>query len=270
MPQTKNCGMDELEAMLHGLYSSRRIGNKGKMPGTRRRTRTRVKGLSPCTRNQAPGKWILERLAWLASAFVICTLRATRDLPLFEIAKSRHKLYLKGRVSRLLKFSVPAILFAVAIQFPALGNVLLSPGDSYVFDFTLPYAGPAQSIPATATIWFSGGNAGQNWTAQIEFFANSLAETPPYTDTYTHTGPVPPFDEVGRGVSFDPTPWADLQGVVRVTSVSGQFQLDSLTAQQDAGGGYYYGNFAAVPEPSAGLLFLGALALGLAMRRAQK
>jgi len=164
---------------------------------------------------------------------------------------------------------LPAVILLVT-QVGSLAGVLLSPENSYVFDFTLPYSGPAQNLPATATIWFSGGNIGQNWTAQIEFFANSVAETPVYTDTYTHTGPVPLFEEVGRGASFNPSPWTDLQGVVRVSSLSGQFQLDSLTVLEDVAGGYYYGNFEAIPEPSVNaLLFFGSVGLVVLKLRPQ-
>ena len=153
-----------------------------------------------------------------------------------------------------------------ATQLATFSAVLLSPGSSYVFDFTLPYAGSAQNYSPTATLYFAGGNPAQNWTVSVEFFLNSTSESPFYTDTYTHIGPVPPFEQVGRGYSFDPNsppPWPDLQGVVRVTSLSGQFELDKLIAYEDLAGGFYYSVVdAVVPEPSAAtLLSMGALAL---------
>ena len=162
----------------------------------------------------------------------------------------------------------------LATQLAAFSAVTLSPGNSYVFDFTLPYTGPAQNYPPTATLYFAGGNPGQNWTVSVEFFSNSTSESPFYTDTYTHIGPVPPFEEVGRGYSFDPSsppPWPDLQGVVRVTSLSGQFELDKLSAFEDVGGGFYYLVLdAVVPEPSAAVLSaMGAGALLVARWRAR-
>jgi len=166
-----------------------------------------------------------------------------------------------------------ACIALLATQLAAFSTVTLSPGNSYVFDFTLSYAGPAHNDIPTVTLGFAGGNPGQNWTAEIEFFSNSTSESPFYTDTYTHIGPVPPFEDVGRGYSFDPSsppPWPDLQGVVRVTSLSGKFELDSLVAHEDVGGGFYYSVFdAVVPEPSAaGLLAMGTGVLLVARRRA--
>jgi hypothetical protein len=171
-----------------------------------------------------------------------------------------------------MKLIAGIVLFAT--QLAAFSAVLLSPGSSYVFDFTLPYTGPAQNYPPTATLYFAGGNPGQNWTVSVEFFSNSTSESPFYTDSYTYIGPVPPFEEVGRGYSFNPNsplPWPDLQGVVRVTSLSGQFELDKLSAFEDVGGGFYYSVLdAVVPEPSAaGLLAIGAGALLAARWRAR-
>ena len=163
-----------------------------------------------------------------------------------------------------------ATLIFLANQLISFGGVTLSPGNSYVFDFVLPYSGPAHNDIPTVTLFLAGGNPGQNWTAQFEFFPNAISESPFFTYNYTHIGPVPPFEDVGWGVSFDPhsaPPWPDLQGVVRVTSLSGQFQLDAMSAQEDVGGGYYYQYLpAVVPEPSA-VAWLGLGAVALAVRR---
>lgn len=158
--------------------------------------------------------------------------------------------------------------------FACFGQVYLTSGESCVFDFTLPYTRAAQGDIPTVTIFFSGGEVGSNWSEMTQFFPNSVSDSPFATDTYTHTGPVPPGEQVGRGISFDPNsppPWPDLQGAVQVTALSGSFQVDQMFVQEDVNGGYYslWVYPVPVPEPSLSLLLLLAGALCLAVARSQ-
>ena len=165
------------------------------------------------------------------------------------------------------KLVVSIILFTIGLT--ARGQIHLTSGQSYVFNFTLPYTRAAQGDIPTVTIYFSGGIVGSNWRAQTEFFQNTVSDIPFYTDSYLHVGPVPPFEQVGRGFSFDPNPpppWPDLQGAVRVTALSGSFQLDRMFVQEDVNGGYYSSRIypVPVPEPSASLLLaVGAFCLSI-------
>ncbi len=157
---------------------------------------------------------------------------------------------------------VSLLLFSA--QVVAFGQATLSTGQSYVFSFTLPYVGPANGEISSVNVLFSGGAADQTWFSQTDFFADSLSDPPFFSWPFSHRG-LPLNTEAGFSVSWvpsSPPPWPDLQGLVRVTSLAGTFNVDRLSVQEDVSGGYYAGWFSTVPEPSScALAGLGAAVL---------
>lgn len=141
----------------------------------------------------------------------------------------------------------------------------LSAGESYVYNVnTFSLSRPTQpGDPSDGTLYgFTGGN----WMAKVEFFQDTLLDTPMFSDVHSHSGAV---GAVAHGVQFGYAPWADFQGLVRVTALSGTFRLDGLRCDEVVNGGYYTtGWIMPVPEPSAiGLLSLGLLCAGSRFRR---
>jgi hypothetical protein len=150
------------------------------------------------------------------------------------------------------------------LGFVAEGQIYLTAGNSYVFDFTIPLVRPAANDPAGAVFGFTGGA----WGAQMDFFADTLADTPFLTETYSHTGA---SESIGFGVYFDTAPWPDRQGAVRVTVLSGGLQLDGFRVHEVVGGSFCTTSWITpVPEPAGtNLMAVGGLSqlLAFALRR---
>ena len=127
-------------------------------------------------------------------------------------------------------------------------DLYLSAGQTYVFDFnTFSLLRPTVSgDPTDGTIWgFTGGN----WSAQVDFFQDSVSDPVMFTDVRSHSGAE---ETIGYGVQFGYAPWPDFQGVVRVTGLSGTFRLDGMRCDEVVNGGYYSTGWIVpqVPEPS--------------------
>ncbi len=150
-------------------------------------------------------------------------------------------------------------------------GVLLGPGESYVFDFTsLPYVRPVDSETGQFTAYFAAGTFSDGESVLLEIFPDTLADAP-LSDTYTHSGPANPLESVAIAfawMSGSPPYWPDLQGVARVTMMSGDAELLGFGVTQVIDGGVHSQYFP-VPEPSsAALILLGsACGFGLCRRR---
>src|SRR5207249_6169510 len=154
---------------------------------------------------------------------------------------------------------VKLIINFIVITIPLLasGQVTLHPGESYTFDFTLPFVQPANSDFYSAEVSFM--ETFEGWRTQSDFFVNTVSEAPFYSYTLDWGGSETPSGEVAFSVTFNrelPPPWPDLHGIIRVTSVFGTAQVNRMFAQEDVNGGLYGGWFyAVVPEPAPSMLF---------------
>ena len=140
---------------------------------------------------------------------------------------------------------------------------LLGPGDSYTLQFSsLSYLRPASP---TETVWglgvsFEGDSFTGGETVLVERFRDTLAETP-VSDVFALPAPSGPNSIT---TLLFPRPndrpfWTDMQGVVRVTGLTGSERFDGVTVNEVIDGGLY-GAYLSVPEPStSSLLFLGCL-----------
>ena len=144
-------------------------------------------------------------------------------------------------------------------------SLLLNAGDSYVFNFNgFSFLGTYRFSPASTTIalpTLSGSG-----TMRVEAFENSVAETPFFSATSdTLTGPI----------SLGNTAWQDLQGVVRVTELSGSTTLNGsffaqVTIPSANNPPYYEVDFQMVPVPEPGWFGFGVLVAGAWLWRMRK
>jgi hypothetical protein len=142
-------------------------------------------------------------------------------------------------------------------------GVLLGPGDSYTLEFaSLSYLRPASP---TGTVWglgvdFIGDSFMGGETVQVERFRDTLADTP-VSDVFALSAPSGP-NSISAFLFHRPNDqpfWTDMQGVVRVTCMTGSVRLDGVSVNEVIDGGLY-GAYVAVPEPStSSLLLLGCL-----------
>ncbi|MEY2429819.1 MAG: hypothetical protein QOJ40_2704 [Verrucomicrobiota bacterium] len=170
--------------------------------------------------------------------------------------------------SRKLSIKLSIAFALLAFRPIAFAYVSLGLGDSYVFNFTLPYVRPANADPPTINVYFSGGSA-PFFEEKTEVFSSPVSVSPFFVDTYTFT-PVPPNQSDARAFSWLPSSpplWPSLQGAVRVTSLFGQFQLLRLYVQEDLDGGYYASWFDAVPVPEPSAIALIAVGMICCLRK---
>ena len=152
------------------------------------------------------------------------------------------------------------LVVALTISSSASAQLLLSAGESYVYEFnTLPFYGegytgfPASGINyATFTTDPASRDPGDAFT--VEIFEDNLGQTPLAVGTGSSTVTA----QANGG-------WHDLQGVARVTVTSGALVVDTVSVGTyiPSGGGqfdFYRLDPTAVPEP--GTIALWGCALG--------
>lgn len=165
-------------------------------------------------------------------------------------------------------------LFFHALTLLAFGQgVGVGPGGSYSFEFSsLNFIRSANAADGgLVSVNFVTNGLGPGESLLLELFPNTLTDTPlAFTFDGAAGGSLPDGSLGGVAIFWSPgapAEWPDLQGVVRVTMVSGTIQLSGFAVTQVAGGGYYSQTFP-VPEPTtAGLVLVGA---GLLMARRRK
>jgi hypothetical protein len=146
-------------------------------------------------------------------------------------------------------------------------GVLLNAGDSYVFEFSsLSYARP--TLPNEALITGSGQvdvsftpySVGDGDGFLLEAFADNLSDTPKsrvftYPENQLPDGVYVGFIWWPGGELF----WPDLQGVARITMLSGSAEITAFGVRQIVEDSVYQQIYP-VPEPSALALFaVGAI-----------
>ena len=146
----------------------------------------------------------------------------------------------------------------------AQGTLTLNAGESYTFEFTsLPLVGPASpDAPflryGSMSGFFSTGPTGSSmlW----EMFENSTSESPIASQVVsppTATLPNPPPMYAFAG-------WADLQGVIRVSMLSGSTTMNTLRAtvvRREEESLFEYSTLIPIPEPN--LLSIVCVGVGL-------
>jgi hypothetical protein len=133
-------------------------------------------------------------------------------------------------------------------------GVLLNAGDSFIFEFTsLDYIGP--SGPGDSSLFFArftAGTFGGDDSVLIELFPDSLAEVPL---VFTFFGEEAPrrTNLIYRATVFGPSApfWEDLQGIVRVTMLTGEAEFDGIGIHQLVDSGVYRHFFPIFPDADA-------------------
>jgi len=104
----------------------------------------------------------------------------------------------------------------------------VQPGSPLVLSFSsLPFVQISPLQPgASASINLTGDLLDIGDTIRLELFENSLADVP----FYTHDFIVPSSNsenQFGAGIALPP-PWQDVQGVIRLTALSGSIDVDNI------------------------------------------
>ena len=151
------------------------------------------------------------------------------------------------------------LVLSVATSMPSHGQLVLSPGEAYSYQFdTLPFNRRIVGQPGANYGYFYLAFAPSTFDAgdsiRLEFFENSLAEAPLRTMDFTSTSDPPIGIYVGAA-------WQDIQGAFRITQLSGSETVDSINVQAvkmnpDFSFNYYQQIVTPVPEPSVLALFV--------------
>lgn len=170
------------------------------------------------------------------------------------------------------------LLFCIS-QIAALAQgVMLNAGDSYVFQFSsLDYLRPIafpnevfQTGSGQVEVSFTPYSVGDGDSFLLEAFPHSLSDAP-----VSRTFSFPEnqlWDGIYLGFIWWPGPdpfWPDLQGVARITMLTGNAEITSFGVRQIVDGSVYQQVFP-VPEPTVptfGLIGAGAFILFRRQRR---
>jgi hypothetical protein len=162
------------------------------------------------------------------------------------------------------------ILFPLALLagcLTARGQLTLNAGDIFTYEFnTLTLMGQQDVGTPLGNYWviMDTTTVQTGDTMLLEMFEGSLAEAPIANSTFTGGG------SLGTCTAFDA--WADQQGAIRLTMLSGSVTVDSirLTALTPTGSdppiNRWQSAFVPVPEPSTIALLGVAVAAGFALR----
>lgn len=157
-----------------------------------------------------------------------------------------------------MKCPLLALLALVSICLSASAqSLILNAGDSYVFDFNgFAFLGTYRFSPAPTTILLPSLSG--SGTMRVEAFENNVSETPIFSGT---------SDSLSSPINLGNAAWQDLQGVVRITELSGSTTLNGsfnaqVTVPSVNSPPYYEVNFQTVPVPEPGWFAFGALIVG--------
>lgn len=149
-------------------------------------------------------------------------------------------------------------------------GVLLGPGESYTIEFSslfyLRPALPAENYVGGLAVDFPNNGFIGGETVKVDRFRDTLSETP-ISSGFSLPGPGDPNSSTALLWNWpnDQPFWTDMQGVVCVTGITGNFCFQGVIVNELINGGVY-GAYISVPEPSASLL----LALGVSCLIARK
>jgi hypothetical protein len=141
-------------------------------------------------------------------------------------------------------------------------SLMLNTGDSYVFDFNgFSFLGTYRFSPAPTTValpTLSGSG-----TMRLEVFENSVGEAPVFSAT---------SDSLSSPINLGTGGWQDLQGVIRITELSGSTTLNGsffaqVTIPSVNSPPYYEVDFQSVPVPEPEWFGFGMLAAAASLWR---
>ena len=163
-----------------------------------------------------------------------------------------------------MKILLALLMVTSALSAKAQGTIHLTAGQSYTYSFsTVPYLGiGVDANYGFATWYFANGNSYAPGTqALLEMFETSVTDAPVRSRLTSFF-----FDanHGGNGVGGQGL-WQDVQGVMRLSVISGAVDLSGMKVEVLGGPFDPFGHHVqvlSVPEPSSTLLFgLGMLAL---------
>lgn len=162
-----------------------------------------------------------------------------------------------------MRYFITFLLFAF-LQSNALATIITD-GQSYEFEFnTLNFIeSVTYKNQGGATISFLDDLLDQGEVARLEFFENSILTTPFFQHDFNS-----PTNHFGASVVV-PVPWQDLQGIIKLTMLSGSVDINEIDVQVIRDGNRYLETFSTVPipEPETGLLIIfGLISIYMARR----
>jgi hypothetical protein len=160
----------------------------------------------------------------------------------------------------------PAAILIILLMasLSAKSQLVLNQGDAWVHTFnSLPLTGTTNSFLSTPQGIFEfhvqAGTLQSGEMLRYEMFENAASETPICSQTIAFGSPL-------TASCSSPNAWADLQGVFRLTMLSGSLTVDNVHLEAIVSGpsfssyNVYSTSFNPAPEPSVGNLL--ALCLG--------
>ncbi len=167
-----------------------------------------------------------------------------------------------------MKILLTVLFVVISISAHAQGFIHLAAGQSYTHSFTsLPYVGVAHDAARAFAYWtFTNGTSYPVGTqVLLEMFETSEMEPP----IDSHLKPIFSYEvEQVHGLIGVFRGWADLQGAMRVTVVSGAVDLSRVRMTVFQSEFSLYEQVVSVPEPSSLLLLvLGVTAFCLFRKR---
>jgi hypothetical protein len=145
------------------------------------------------------------------------------------------------------------LCFCAAIPFNAASQVFLHAGDSFTYEFThFDFQGHGSAAPsARVVLGFQGIATTEEF--KFEAFEDTPLQPPIYTTIFTS-------GSGGYVIDFGPA-WGDLEGIFRLTVLSGSATLNDFAgAVSTSSGDFYAVKIYAAPEPSV-LALMGAMGL---------
>jgi hypothetical protein len=158
-----------------------------------------------------------------------------------------------------------ALGFALSLVSPAAPALHLKEGDTLLLEaknfVQVGASGFGDQVVVTVTLGEDGRTGSE--LIRLELFENTaVAGELFFTNDYPPSGPSFPGDQFGVGVVI-PVAWRDFQGLIRLTALVGEFDIDNVLFRLFDGGVDYQQSLElqAVPEPTGlAIIALAALA----------
>ena len=162
-----------------------------------------------------------------------------------------------------------ALIIFLAACMSAKSELVLNQGDVWTYSFnTLPLTGTTNSFQTSPQGIFEfhvqAGSLQSGEMLRYDMFENAASEAPICSQTMAFGSPL-------TATCSSPAAWADLQGVVRLTMLSGSLAVDNVHLEAIVSGpslssyNVYSTSFNPVPEPSGSSLVLAAFTGGLGL-----
>ena len=139
--------------------------------------------------------------------------------------------------------------------------IILNTDDVFEFEFTtLAFDSFSDSGPGWDIFGLTGDATTSGGEFYLELFEDDLEETPFFTDYFVQPNLWP--EEYGFAAKSNTDRWQDIQGVIRLTMISGSLSLNKLYFEVSTDDSVYQEMFVPVPEPATlCLLTFGGLFL---------